>query len=183
MDPSTIRKVSILGKESIRVGYGLIPYIVQTVLDTLPSSTYALITDSHVGQFHLPKFREEFAKGAQIREREGKSKSRFLEYVISPGEQSKSRGGKAQIEDFLLENACTRDTVIIAVGGGVIGDLVGFVAATLCVAAENSKRMSLMELHTVCEGLNLFRFLLLYSLWLIRVLGARRLSILLMERI
>ena len=57
--------------------------------------------------------------------------ARILPYVIAPGEMSKSREGKAEIEDFLLLNKCTRDTVILALGGGVIGDLVGFVAATL----------------------------------------------------
>jgi pentafunctional AROM polypeptide len=58
-------------------------------------------------------------------------KARFLTLVIPPGETSKSREGKANIEDFLLQNRCTRDSVILALGGGVIGDLVGFVAATL----------------------------------------------------
>ena len=38
---------------------------------------------------------------------------------------------KSEIEDWLLDNRCTRDTVILAFGGGVIGDLTGFVAATL----------------------------------------------------
>ncbi|KAL0081619.1 3-dehydroquinate synthase-domain-containing protein [Phycomyces blakesleeanus] len=43
---------------------------------------------------------------------------------------SKSRATKANIEDFLLKNSCTRDTCLVAVGGGVVGDLVGYVAAT-----------------------------------------------------
>jgi pentafunctional AROM polypeptide len=128
----TIKKVSILGKESIVVGYDLIPTIVRTVLGTLPSSTYVLITDSHVGGYHLPRFRREFEGGiAQLHNQSQVGRPRFIEYIISPGERSKSREGKAQIEDFLLENACTRDTIILALGGGVIGDLVGFVAATL----------------------------------------------------
>jgi pentafunctional AROM polypeptide len=122
-----IQNVHILGKDSIHCGFHLIPYIVHTVLHSLPASAYVLITDSHVAKFHLHKFEREF--NAKIT-----SKSRFITHVIPPGETSKSREGKANIEDFLLQNACTRDTVIIAVGGGVIGDLVGFVAATLSVA-------------------------------------------------
>ena len=107
----------------------MVPYITQTVLATLPSSTYVLITDTIVASYHLAKFQEEFSKQQQLG---GKAaKTRFLTYVIEPGEGSKSRKGKADIEDFLLEKKCTRDTVILALGGGVIGDLVGFVAATL----------------------------------------------------
>lgn len=122
-----IQKVHVLGKDAIHCGFHLIPYIVQTVLESLPGSAYVLITDSHVAKFHLDKFELEF--NAQIASRA--SKSRFMTHIVPPGEMSKSRDVKATIEDFLLQKACTRDTVIIAVGGGVIGDLVGFVAATL----------------------------------------------------
>ncbi|PIL27015.1 hypothetical protein GSI_10154 [Ganoderma sinense ZZ0214-1] len=117
-----VRKVSILGKDSIRCGFHLVPYIIKTVTETLPSSTYILVTDTNVGNLHLAAFQAEFDRAS--------TSARFLSYVISPGETSKSREGKAEIEDFLLLNKCTRDTVILALGGGVIGDLVGFVAAT-----------------------------------------------------
>lgn len=124
-----VHQVSILGKESIRCGFHLIPYIVRTVLDTLSSSTYVLITDTNVGNLHLPAFEAEFMD--KLSKLTGTARPRFLTFVISPGETSKSREGKAEIEDFLLLNKCTRDTVVMALGGGVIGDLVGFVAATL----------------------------------------------------
>lgn len=124
-----IRKVSILGKDSIHCGFHLIPYISKTVIETLSSSTYVLITDTNVGNIHLPSFEAEFE--AKLSSVVSNPKPRFLTYVVPPGETSKSREGKAEIEDFLLLNKCTRDTVILALGGGVIGDLVGFVAATL----------------------------------------------------
>ncbi|KAI0954260.1 hypothetical protein AcV7_007538 [Taiwanofungus camphoratus] len=121
---SDIQKVSILGRESIHCGFHLVPHIVHTVLETLPSSTYVLVTDTHVANLHLSSFQ------SAIDEHKHAAKSRFLNYIVPPGETSKSREGKAEIEDFLLLNSCTRDTVILALGGGVIGDLVGFVAAT-----------------------------------------------------
>jgi pentafunctional AROM polypeptide len=124
-----VQKVSILGKESIHCGFHLIPYIVHTVLTTLPTSTYALITDWNVAHLHLKAFEDEFT--TQL-EKIGTS-SRFISLAIPPGETSKSREGKAQIEDWLLSNKCTRDSVVLALGGGVVGDLVGFVAATLYV--------------------------------------------------
>jgi len=49
---------------------------------------------------------------------------------IQPGERSKSRETKAQIEDEMLGKEFGRDTLIIAFGGGVVGDLSGFVAST-----------------------------------------------------
>lgn len=129
MSPSVqtdVTKVSILGKDSIHCGFHLVPYIIQTILNTLKSSTYVLVTDTVVASFYLKEFEEEFERVL-----DGKKGVRFLQHVISPGETSKSRQGKADIEDFLLEHQCTRDTVVLALGGGVIGDLVGFVAATL----------------------------------------------------
>ncbi len=50
--------------------------------------------------------------------------------TVPSGEHSKSRKEKERIEDSMLANKFGRDTVIVAVGGGVIGDLAGFVAAT-----------------------------------------------------
>lgn len=50
--------------------------------------------------------------------------------VVPAGEQHKTREQWASITDSLLSRAFGRDTTIVALGGGVIGDLAGFVAAT-----------------------------------------------------
>lgn len=52
--------------------------------------------------------------------------------TFKAGEQSKTRETKSHIEDQLLALGCGRDTLIIALGGGVVTDLAGFVAATFC---------------------------------------------------
>jgi 3-dehydroquinate synthase len=52
-----------------------------------------------------------------------------LSFIIPDGEQYKSLEWFEKISAFLLENNCGRDTCLIALGGGVIGDLTGFVAA------------------------------------------------------
>lgn len=60
------------------------------------------------------------------------SLSNLLPHIITVpyGESSKSREMKEKIENELLEKKYGRDTIIIAIGGGVIGDLAGFVAST-----------------------------------------------------
>jgi len=52
-----------------------------------------------------------------------------LTTLIPDGEQYKSLEWFEKISAFLLQNNCGRDTCLIALGGGVIGDLTGFVAA------------------------------------------------------
>ncbi|EIW69636.1 hypothetical protein TREMEDRAFT_44120 [Tremella mesenterica DSM 1558] len=121
-----VLKVSILGTESIHVGFHLLPYIFNTILTTLPSSTYALVTDTNLSSLYLPDIQKAFEHASK----QCDSSARFITYQVAPGEGAKSRAVKAEIEDWLLENRCTRDTVILAFGGGVIGDLTGFVAAT-----------------------------------------------------
>lgn len=50
--------------------------------------------------------------------------------VVAPGERSKSRRRWADLSDKLLSLGYGRDSGIVALGGGVVGDLAGFVAAT-----------------------------------------------------
>ncbi|WVQ78026.1 pentafunctional AROM polypeptide [Cryptococcus sp. DSM 104549] len=121
-----VLKISILGNESIHVGFHLLPYIFDTITSTLPSSAYVLITDTNLSALYLDDLRSEF----EISAAKAGNKARFLVYEVAPGEGAKSRKVKGDIEDWMLDNKCTRDTVVLAFGGGVIGDLTGFVAAT-----------------------------------------------------
>ena len=127
MTETDIQEVSILGNNIIRLGFHLIPYIVDTVISTLPSSTYVLFTDSHLAPLYLESFEQAFQTAIANLPQE--SRPRWITHVIAPGEQSKSRETKAALEDMMLSHRCTRDTVVLALGGGVVGDLVGFVSA------------------------------------------------------
>jgi pentafunctional AROM polypeptide len=99
---------------------------VEDLISNLSSSTYVLITDTNIAPIYVPTFIEAFSRCSQALG----SPPRLLTYEIPPGENSKSRDTKAEIEDWMLSKQCTRDTVIIALGGGVIGDMIGYVAAT-----------------------------------------------------
>lgn len=121
-----VSKVPILGKEMIHVGNGIQSHIINEVIEKQASSTYIIITDSNIEKLHLDSFVKEFNSVLTQKRPE----SRLLTYVVSPGESNKNRATKAAIEDFMLSKGCTRDTFILAMGGGVIGDMIGYVAAT-----------------------------------------------------
>lgn len=53
-----------------------------------------------------------------------------IHYVFPAGEESKNGNTYLSILNFLAENTLTRSDVIIALGGGVVGDITGFAAAT-----------------------------------------------------
>lgn len=53
-------------------------------------------------------------------------------FYFSAGEIHKTRETKAQLENVLLDEQYGRDTCLLALGGGVTTDLVGFLASTYC---------------------------------------------------
>ncbi|KAK2738339.1 3-dehydroquinate dehydratase (3-dehydroquinase) [Myotisia sp. PD_48] len=126
MKPTTIK---ILGRDSIVADFGIWRnHVAQDLLQNCPSSTYILVSDTSIAPLYVPGFLKSFENASASKS----PKPRLLTYTIAPGESSKSRQTKASIEDWMLscQPPCGRDTVVIALGGGVIGDLVGFVAAT-----------------------------------------------------
>jgi 3-dehydroquinate synthase len=54
---------------------------------------------------------------------------RVIEVILPDGEQHKTLSTASRVFDVLIANRIGRDAVLLALGGGVIGDLVGFVAA------------------------------------------------------
>lgn len=81
---------------------------------------YALITDTTVARLHAPRLRDSF----------GADKADVSVHTIEPGEHFKTREMWARLTDELLASGAARDTTVLALGGGVVGDLAGFVAAT-----------------------------------------------------
>jgi 3-dehydroquinate synthase len=84
-------------------------------------SQCVVITDTNVGPLYAERLAEQLAERVPC-----------SLITIPAGEASKSREMKAFLEDELFTRGCGRDTLLIALGGGVITDLVGFVAATYC---------------------------------------------------
>jgi len=91
------------------------------ILKFVPGDRYFAITDSNVKRFYGTKF-------TRLMKRNGVD----CPLVSVPaGEKSKNRTTKGHIEDKLLSLGAGRRSVVIALGGGMVGDLAGFVASTL----------------------------------------------------
>ncbi|KAJ3396460.1 3-dehydroquinate dehydratase (3-dehydroquinase) [Lobulomyces angularis] len=120
-------RISILGTESIVVGYDYTKEITKEILETVKSSTYIIISDSNLNRLnHVKSFENQLTSDiANLN-----ASSRVLTLIIPPTEIVKTRETKEQIENWLLDKKCTRDSCLIALGGGVIGDMIGFVAST-----------------------------------------------------
>ncbi|KAK4516634.1 uncharacterized protein ATC70_011610 [Mucor velutinosus] len=109
---------------AIQIGYDLMDHIATDLTRNINNvSNYVIITDTQLAPLYLDTL-------CQSIQSHLKSSQRLLTRILPCGEESKSRTVKASIEDFLLDEKCTRDTCLIALGGGVMGDLVGFVAST-----------------------------------------------------
>ena len=78
-----------------------------------------VITDSNVKKLYADNFVSRL-----------KQTNDALLLSFPAGEKSKSRRVKQQLEDAMLKLGVGRDSLIIAFGGGIVGDLAGFVAAT-----------------------------------------------------
>jgi len=69
--------------------------------------------------------------GGRVRAAAGMPARQLVEMVIPSGEKSKSAAVLASLYDFLLDQKATRMDVLLACGGGVTTDLVGYAAATI----------------------------------------------------
>ncbi|RHY29934.1 hypothetical protein DYB32_005655 [Aphanomyces invadans] len=102
----------------IQVGHGLLASVPAQLLELLPKVTsFIVISDSNVAPLYAQTLLQRFQRRVEL-------------YVVPAGEASKNRRMKDAIEDFMLEKRMHRDCCVVALGGGVVGDLAGFVAST-----------------------------------------------------
>ncbi len=103
------------------VGEGLIAAAPGLVGPLLRRPRVAVLTDETVAGLHLPAFHDAMA-GAGIA---------VSALALPPGEGTKGWPQFARAVDWLLAERVERRDVVVALGGGVIGDLAGFAAAVL----------------------------------------------------
>jgi len=94
--------------------------LIEDLASSPPGNRLFVVSDDRVGPLYGEPLRARLA-----------ARRLHVELLTFPeGEASKSREAKARLEDHLLALGAGRDSALIAVGGGVTGDLAGFVAAT-----------------------------------------------------
>ena len=105
----------------IHIGAGLLRSCAPFLSPLLKRPFVAIVTDENVAQAHLENL-------TQTLDSAGIS---HVTKIMPPGEASKSFTGLETLVDWLLDNKVERQDMVIALGGGVIGDLTGFAASTL----------------------------------------------------
>lgn len=107
-------------KYEIIIGQNLLSNFFNYLKSFKNISQYVIITDNNVKNLY----------GMQLLKHLKNKGFKTDLLSVASGEQSKSQNIKAKLDHQMLAKTYGRDTLIIALGGGVVGDLAGFVAAT-----------------------------------------------------
>jgi shikimate kinase/3-dehydroquinate synthase len=122
--PAGVHEVDVpLGARAykILIGDGLIAAAGEHIARLAPGAHCAVVTDSNVASLHLAELERSLARAGL----------RSSTIVVPPGEASKSYARFAEVCDGLIAAHIERRDIVIALGGGVIGDLAGFAAASV----------------------------------------------------
>ena len=109
-----------LGERSydILIGSGLVTRAGAEIAARLPGVRAAIVTDRNVAASHLAPLKESLTAAGIA----------SAAIVVPPGEKSKDFSHLEQVVDGVLGARLERGDVVIALGGGVVGDLAGFAA-------------------------------------------------------
>lgn len=106
-------------KYKVHIGKGLLADCGKMIASVVPAGKAAIISDDKVFPLYGKKVKKSL-------ENAGFS---AVEYIFPNGETSKNLHTFAEILEFLAEKKLTRTDIIVALGGGVVGDVAGFCAA------------------------------------------------------
>ena len=117
----TVRVALAERSYDILIGSGLLAQAGERIAAVAPGAACAIVTDANVAKHHLPALEKSLdAQGL-----------RHVSIVVAPGEGSKSLSVFGQVIEEAIAAKIERRDVIVALGGGVVGDLAGYVSASL----------------------------------------------------
>lgn len=102
----------------ILIGSGLVERAGAEIAERLPGVRAAIISDENVAPYYLKALEGSLAR----------SGIESTAIILPPGEKTKRFDHVIEVSEFVLEARLERGDVVLALGGGVIGDLSGFVA-------------------------------------------------------
>ena len=105
----------------IKIGNGVLSKIGQTIKTVSADARCVIVTDTNVNSAHGDSLRA-ILDSVQIN---------HFTIEVEPGEKSKSWGVFQQVVDDILATKLERNDLVVAFGGGVIGDLAGFAASVV----------------------------------------------------
>ncbi len=108
------------GSYEVVVGSGLLARLPTLLLNNARAHRYAVISDENVAPLY----------GSAVLEALTSTGVDARLYSFPPGEASKTRENWSMLTDAMLDDGHGSDSCVVAVGGGVTGDLAGFVAST-----------------------------------------------------
>ena len=104
----------------VHIGSGLLPQLGDQLRKVCKARKAVIVSDSNV----FPLYGETASKSLE------NAVFQSLSFVFPAGEESKNAAIYLELLNFLAESQVTRSDCLVALGGGVVGDLTGFTAAT-----------------------------------------------------
>lgn len=115
-----IVKVSASKDYNVYIGSGILDTVGERIKEIKRLCRVVLVSDDTVYSFY----------GEKVKKSLSDSGYSVCEFVFPHGEEAKSLDNFGKIMNFCVENSITRTDLFVALGGGVTGDLTGFVAAS-----------------------------------------------------
>ncbi len=112
-------EINVSKKYDVIIGKGVTEKLGEEITKLFPSSKVMIVTDSKVASLHLEKVKKVFEKQGIVCDT----------FIFPEGEKSKSPQVLFQLLEYLAEKHFTKSDVLLALGGGVTGDLTGLAAA------------------------------------------------------
>ncbi len=112
-------RVSCMGGYDIFIERGLLKLAGEMIADKFDGKRFCIVTDDNVAELYLDGLKEQLSAHGVACE----------SFVFAHGEKHKTIQTVEQILTFLAERHFTRSDMLIALGGGIVGDVTGFAAA------------------------------------------------------
>lgn len=109
-----------VGKSRVFIGKGLFENLKHHVLNITEPCKVLILSDETVAKFYIEKLRKNLEK----------SGFKISEFIIKPGEKSKTLSTATKIYEKMAADFFSRSDMVVSLGGGVVSDIAGFAAAT-----------------------------------------------------